>query len=232
MPASGLVTKTVGVKRIRVGAVHALKQSIQPTTAAFESGWSTVEVSHLLDGSLYLDRSQGTADASELARRIQALLAYSCSTDSDGIIFTGSFFGDAVAQARSAIGIPVLRSFDGVLDEALREDCPLYVLSTAEDSVVLLQEEFRQEVQRRALSTTVSGHVVEGALTAVVSGDVARHDELVLNAVESVDPEATIVFAQFSMERVLSPAIELRRQPVVGPATSAVRLLRRKIERL
>ena len=215
-----------------MGAVHALKQSIQPTTAAFESEWPTVEVSHLLDGSLYLDRSQGTADASELARRIQALLAYSSSTDSDGIIFTGSFFGDAVAQARSAIGIPVLRSFDGVLDEALREDRPLYVLSTAVDSVVLLQEEFRQEVQRRALSTTISGHVVEGALTAVVSGEAARHDELVLNAVESVDPEATIVFAQFSMERVLSPAIELRRQSVVGPATSAVRLLRRKIERL
>ena len=222
----------MGVKRIRVGAVHALKQSIQPTTAACEAEWATVEVSHLLDGSLYLDRSQGTVDASELARRIQALLAYSCSTDSDGIIFTGSFFGDAVAQARSAIGIPVLRSFDGVLDEALREDRPLYVLSTAEDSVVLLQEEFRQEVQRRALSTTVSGHVVEGALTAVVSGELARHDELVLNAVENVDPEATIVFAQFSMERVLSPAIELRRQSVVGPATSAVRLLRRQIERL
>ena len=126
----------------------------------------------------------------------------------------------------------MLRSFDGVLDEALREARPLYVLSTAEDSVVLLQEEFRQEVQRRALSTTISGHVVEGALTAVVSGEAARHDELVLNAVESVDPEATIVFAQFSMERVLSPAIELRRQSVVGPATSAVRLLRRKIERL
>ena len=179
-----------------------------------------------------LDRSQGTADASELARRIQALLTYSGSTGNDGIIFTGSFFGDAVAQARSAIGMPVLRSFDGVLDEALREDRPLYVLSTAEDSVVLLQEEFRREVQRRSRSTTVSGHAVEGALTAVVSGEVARHDDLVLNAVEMVDPEATIVFAQFSMERVLSPAIELRRQPVVGPATSAVRLLRRKIELL
>lgn len=215
-----------------MGAVHALKQSIQPTQVAFESEWSTVQVSHLLDGSLYLDRSQGTADASELARRIQALLTYSGSTGNDGIIFTGSFFGDAVAQARSAIGMPVLRSFDGVLDEALREDRPLYVLSTAEDSVVLLQEEFRREVQRRSRSTTVSGHAVEGALTAVVSGEVARHDDLVLNAVEMVDPEATIVFAQFSMERVLSPAIELRRQPVVGPATSAVRLLRRKIELL
>ena len=215
-----------------MGAVHALKQSIQPTQVAFESEWSTVQVSHLLDGSLYLDRSQGTADASELARRIQALLTYSGSTGNDGIIFTGSFFGDAVAQARSAIGMPVLRSFDGVLDGALREDRPLYVLSTAEDSVVLLQEEFRREVQRRSRSTTVSGHAVEGALTAVVSGEVARHDDLVLNAVEMVDPEATIVFAQFSMERVLSPAIELRRQPVVGPATSAVRLLRRKIELL
>ncbi len=219
----------MGVKRIRVGVVHAFKQSIEPTQAAFESQWSTVDVSHLLDGSLYLDRSRGTADASELARRIKQLLTYSSSTGNNGIVFTGSFFGEAVAQARRAIAIPVLRSFDGILDEALREDRPLYVLSTAEDSVVLLQEEFRREVQRRSRSTTVSGRVVDGALTAVVSGEVALHDELVLKAVERVDPDSTIVFAQFSMERVLSSAIQLRRQPVIGPATSAVRLLRRKV---
>ncbi len=212
-----------------MGAVHALKQSVQPTQVAFESEWSTVQVSHLLDGSLYLDRSRGTADASGLARRIKQLLTYSSSTGNNGIVFTGSFFGEAVAQARRAIAIPVLRSFDGILDEALREDRPLYVLSTAEDSVVLLQEEFRREVQRRSRSTTVSGRVVDGALTAVVSGEVALHDELVLKAVEKVDPDSTIVFAQFSMERVLSSAIQLRRQPVIGPATSAVRLLRRKV---
>ena len=107
-----------------MGAVHALTQSIEPTQAAFESQWSTVDVSHLLDGSLYLDRSRGTADASELARRIKQLLTYSSSTGNNGIVFTGSFFGEAVAQARRAIAIPVLRSFDGILDEALREARP------------------------------------------------------------------------------------------------------------
>ena len=219
-------------KRIRVGAVHALRQSIEPTQAAFESQWPAVDVSHLLDGSLYLDRSRGTADATELSARIKRLLTYSSSTGNDGIIFTGSFFGDAVAQARRAMGVPVLRSFDGVLDEALGEDRPLYVLSTAEDSVALLQEEFRGEVQRRSRSTTVSGHVVAGALTAVISGEVALHDELVLKAVQKVDPEAVIVFAQFSMERVLSLATQLRRHPVIGPATSAVKLLRKRISLL
>ncbi len=59
-------------RRFRIGAIHALQGSIEPTQAAFDRHWPDADVAHLLDASLYLDRSAGTADAAEIARRIDA----------------------------------------------------------------------------------------------------------------------------------------------------------------
>jgi hypothetical protein len=76
-------------RRFRIGAIHALMNAIPTTQTAFDRGWTTADVAHLLDGSLYLDRSQGSADDAELSSRIQRLVAYSASTGAEGIIVTG-----------------------------------------------------------------------------------------------------------------------------------------------
>ena len=93
-------------QRYRIGAIHALMNAIPTTQLAFDRGWPGADVAHLLDGSLYLDRSLGTADDAELASRIDRLVRYSAATGADGIIMTGSFFGDAVKQARVGMEHP------------------------------------------------------------------------------------------------------------------------------
>ena len=87
----------------RVGAVHALLGSIGPTQAALDRVWPECDVAHLLDGSLYLDRSAGTADEAEIARRIDALIRHSADTGAEAILFTGSFFGAAVRAASASV---------------------------------------------------------------------------------------------------------------------------------
>lgn len=120
-------------RRYRVGAVHALMNAIPTTQMAFDRNWSSADVAHLLDGSLYLDRSRGTADDAELASRIVRLVQYSASTGAEGIIVTGSFFGEAARQAREGMRIPVATSFEGIIERALELDRPLHVLATAPD---------------------------------------------------------------------------------------------------
>jgi len=118
----------------RVGAIHALAASIEPTQAAFDRVWKEADVAHLMDGSLYLDRSRGTAGPEEIAARIDRLIRHSAASGAQGILFTGSFFGAAVRQARASVNVPVLTSFDGVIERALGLGQPLVVLSTAPDS--------------------------------------------------------------------------------------------------
>ena len=213
-------------RRARVGAVHALMNSIGPTQAAFDGGWPAADVAHLLDGSLYLDRSRGSADEKALAARIDSLLRYSASTGAEGILFTGSFFGEAVKRARATIAVPVLTSFEGVIDRALDLEQPLHVVATTADSVTLLRAELERGASDRSRSVSVSGQAVAGAMEALTSGDPDRYDQLVLDAVAAADPDRAVVFAQFSMEGVLDRSAAGRAAPVIGPAREGVARLR------
>ena len=218
-------------RRFRIGAVHALMNSIGPTQAAFDRRWPVVDVAHLLDGSLYLDRSRGTANEAEVASRVERLIAYSAATGAEGVIFTGSFFGDAVKKVRGGMTIPVVTSFDGIIERALKLDCPLHILATAPDSVTLLMAELQREATQRSRGVSLSGHTVADALDALIGGDPDRHDHLVVEAVRAVDIDAAILFAQFSMERAYEQVVTERDAPVIGPATEAVARLSEQVTR-
>ena len=218
-------------RRYRIGALHALANAITTTQNAFDRVWPEADVAHLLDGSLYLDRNAGTADDDELAARIDRLIQYSATTGTEALIVTGSFFGEAAIAARNSVAIPVATSFDGIIERALvlgREQ-PLHVLSTTPDSAVLLSEAIGAEASQRGVSVDISNHPVRGALDALTGGDPARHDTLVLEAVGEIDANTAIVFAQFSMERILPASADAHPAPVVGPAGEGVAYLRRLI---
>ena len=213
-------------RRFRIGAIHALANAIPTTQAAFDRVWPEADVAHLLDGSLYLDRDLGTADEEELTARIERLARYSASTGTEAVIVTGSFFGAAAKQARAAVSIPVSTSFDGIIERALAFDGPLHILSTAPDSSTLLAEEFEREAESSSRNVTVSRQAVAGALDALIGGDADQHDRLVLAAVEAVDAGTAILFAQFSMERILERSAAAHSDPVIGPASEGVARLR------
>ena len=214
----------------RVGAVHALAFSLPPTEAAFRTLWPEAEVAHLTDGSLYLDRSKGTADEVEIAQRIGRLLNHSAACGADVIIFTGSFFGPAVRKERTGVGVPVLTSFEGIVTSALDLNQPLCVMSTAADSTVYLTDEIRAEAAIRGQDTDIESMVVKGAMEALGAGDEQAHNRRILEAVADIDDGRAVVMAQFTMERVLAAASELRSAPVIGPATEGVRQLRKTYE--
>ena len=216
-------------QRYRIGAIHALMNAIPTTQLAFDRGWPGADVAHLLDGSLYLDRSLGTADDAELASRIDRLVRYSAATGADGIIMTGSFFGDAVERARVGMDIPVATSFDGIVERAFELDRPLHILATAPDSATLLAEELAREAADRGRELSVSRQAVGGAMDALIGGDPESHDRLVLEAVGAVDADTAIFFAQFSMERILPGSAAAHPGPVVGPASAGVARLRQLI---
>ena len=74
---------------------------------------------------------------------------------------------------------------------------------------------------------SISGQAVAGAMAALIAGDLDRHDQLVLDAVRATDSRSSVVFAQFSMERVLERSVAVREAPVIGPAGEGVVQLRR-----
>ena len=214
----------------RIGAVHALPASVDPTTAAFQQAWPQADIAHLVDGSLYLDRSRGSANEEEIAARIDRLIQYSAATGAEGIVFTGSFFGPAVRRARGSVNVPVATSFDGVINSAFELGQPLAVVSTATDSATFLAQELSNEATRRGLALSITHHVVIGALDALIAQDYDRHDHLIVQTVATLDPEYAVVIAQFSMQRALQKIAAATHAPVLGTASEGAKHLRQLVE--
>jgi Asp/Glu/hydantoin racemase len=207
--------------------VHALAFSAGPTQLAFERAWPDAQVAHLSDGSLYLDRSQGTADEAEITRRIGRLLEHSAACGAQGTIFTGSFFGDSVRQMRTNIKVPVLTSFEGVIERALELEQPLCILSTAADSTTYLAEEIHATAKARGQTVVTKNRVVAGAIDALNANDEDTHDRLVLETIAEVGKTHAVVMAQFTMERVIEQTSRVTDAPVIGPATEGAAWLRK-----
>ena len=84
----------------------------------------------------------------------------------------------------------------------------------------------QREAERRGQDITLTSGAIAGAMDSLISGDPDQHDRFVLDAVGAVAEETVILFAQFSMERILPGSAAIRTAPVIGPASEGVAGLR------
>ena len=192
----------------RIALVHALRDSMPPLDAAFAQQWPEAVTTHLFDSSLYVDRSRNTAGAAEINRRIAELLRYAKSTGAEAMLFTGSFFGAAVEAGRQDLGVPVLTSFEALVEAAFSMGRRFAVISTAKDSAPLLTADLRRYADAHGLELATEEHVAAGAMDALFAGDLDRHDGMIADAAASAGTCDAVLLAQFSMTR----AAELARQ--------------------
>jgi Asp/Glu/hydantoin racemase len=209
---------------IRIGLVHALGDSIGPTDSAVKSEWPEADAAHLFDGSLYLDRSRGTASAEIVDARVGSLLHHSEGAGAKGILFTGSFFGAAVMATRPSLRVPALTSYEALIEEALAVGTRFAVLATAADSVRLLSADLKAAAGR---PIEVIGVHVAGALEALTSGDRPTHDRMVVDAVAKAPKVDAILLGQFSMAPARAAAEAVAGSPLLTAPEAGIRKLRR-----
>ncbi len=215
----------------RIGLVHALRDSMPPVDAAFAALWPEALTTHLFDSSLYVDRSRGTAGPSEIDRRIAELLRYCASTGAEAILFTGSFFGAAVEKGRQGLGVPVLTSYEALVEAAFSMGRRFAVLSTARDSAPLLTADLARYAKANGLTFEVEERVVEGAIDALLGGDAAGHDAAIADAVAAMPQCDAVLLAQFSMGRAKDLAVERSGKRVLTAPEMAVLKLKQMFGR-
>lgn len=210
----------------RIGLLHAVLPAIGAVEAAFESIWPEPERASLYDQSLYLDLAPDRSLTPTVYERIAALIAHSIESGADAVLVTGSLFGPAVRAARTAHSIPVLTSFEAMIEEALALGTRFNMIATSAGTNVLLQEELAATGKAAGKTLVLKDHFVPGAMDLVQRGDQAGHDRLVLEAAGDLGDCDAVLLGQFSMAPV-RPGIEKRAgRPTLDPAEAAVRKLK------
>ncbi|MFC5683024.1 aspartate/glutamate racemase family protein [Flavobacterium sp. MAHUQ-51] len=192
------------MKAKTLGFVHTsatLVPLFQQLSSEYLNG---VETFNIVDDSLIKDViKKGKLMPNTSARVVNHVKAAE-EAGADVILVTCSSIGVAIETAATLSSVPVVRVDQAMADEAVQISNKIGVIATLPTTL----EPTSDLVRRRAIATgkevTITSKLCEGAFEALMSGDAAKHDEMVAKALKELMQEVgVIVLAQASMARVV-----------------------------
>lgn len=213
----------------RIALIHAVTVAIEPVQSTFGQLWPEAECANILDDSLSVDRERDGVLTEMMSNRILALGNYGAATGADGILFTCSAFGEAIAEAAAQLPIPVLKPNEAMFEAALQLGGRIGMLATFAPSVASMESEFREMAEASGQRATLETHCVPGAMAALKAGNGPEHDRLVAKAAPRFADCNAVMLAHFSTARAAPSVSAAIASPVLTSPGSAVAKLKRMI---
>ncbi|MFN3460728.1 MAG: aspartate/glutamate racemase family protein [Oceanibaculum sp.] len=210
----------------RIMLIHALRESQVPAWRAFEAGWPQARIFNLLDDSLSADVAVAGRLTDDMIERFLTLGRYAAGTGADAIQFTCSAFGPAIEAVKRDLSIPVFSPSEAAFEAALDKGSRIGLMVTFPVSLKLLGDELTAIAAQKGRPLELHGILVDGAIAALQSGNVAEHDRLALEAAKSLPPLDALVLGQFSLAHMAGPISQAAGLPVFTTPDSAVAKLR------
>lgn len=210
----------------RIVLIHALRESQVPAWRAFEAGWPEARIFNLLDDSLSADLASDGGLTDAMIERFLTLGRYAAGTGADGILFTCSAFGRAIAAVRDALAIPVLRPNEAAFEAALDAGRRIGLMVTFPQALPPLKAELEAMAAERGKTLEVVESVAEGALAALQNDRMEEHDHLAVAAAEKLPMVDALVLGQFSLARAAGSISKVFDGPVLTTPDAAVAKMR------
>lgn len=217
----------------RIYLIHAMAVSIAPVERSFARLWPKAKVSNVLDDSLYADLADQDASSRSMIDRCVMLGEYCVRASADAIMFTGSAFGAAIDEVKRQLAVPVLKPNEALYDDLLAIPGRIGLLATVSPTLPSMLREIEAHAARAGASVSVEPLLIENAFDALVAGDEARHNDLVVRAaIAAAASFDALAFAQFSMTAAYDAARAGLPQgtPILTTPDSAVLKLRGLVE--
>jgi Asp/Glu/hydantoin racemase len=174
---------------------------------------------HVVDESLIQALFAAGGMTPGIARRLSGQAGLARDAGAEVILFTCSSTSPAVDLVRPLIDVPVLKIDDPMAERAVQTGEKIGVVCTAKTTLLPCQDLIGQHAVRLGRKVTVQSRLESAAFEAVMAGDKARHDELVVGAAMELGRACdVVVLAQSSMAH-LAPGLEekLKRPVLAAP---------------
>jgi Asp/Glu/hydantoin racemase len=186
---------------------------------------------HMVDESLIQDTVKAGGLRKATIRRLIEQIASAETAGADAVLVTCSSIGPGVTLAKELFDIPVLRIDDAMAEKAVREADTIGVLATLRTTLDPTTALLREKAAEAGRKVELVECLCEEAFPAVLAGDTATHDRMLLRALkEDLTGVDLIVLAQASMARVVETlASGALKAPVLSSPELAVRSARRAL---
>ncbi|WP_207492363.1 aspartate/glutamate racemase family protein [Aridibaculum aurantiacum] len=183
-----------------------------------------VQVFNIVDDSLIKNVIKCGELTPATARRVVDYAGSAEAAGADYILFTCSSIGAAVEAAAGLTKVPVLRVDQPMADQAVQIGSKVGVIATLPTTLGPTTDLVQRRAAVAGKDVAVTSVLCEGAFEALMSGDAAKHDAMVAEALKELSTRVdVIVLAQASMARVVDTlSAEDKRVPILASPGIAI----------
>ncbi|HET9902616.1 MAG TPA: aspartate/glutamate racemase family protein [Xanthobacteraceae bacterium] len=204
--------------------------SAGPVPAVFQELWPEADPINIIDESLYADYAKTRVIDAALVRRLDSLLRHSELSGARIAVFTGSVFGAIVEATRRTMRIPVLASYEAMIEAAFASGSRLCVLTTSPYSMANITEDIARYAERHGKAYTQTSRVLDAARIAFrEKGDIREHFRLIAGAVAECRDCDAVLLGQTSMDPAYALIPPVPGRPVLTPLRTTVLKMRRML---
>ena len=186
-----------------------------------------VNVFNIVDDSLIKDVIAKGELTANTARRVVDYVGSAEAAGADYILVTCSSIGAAVEASAALTKVPVLRVDQPMADLAVRTGKRIGVVATLPTTLGPTSDLVKRRAAIAGKEIELTSKLCEGAFEALMSGDAAKHDEMVAKALKELSTQVDVILlAQASMARVVATLDEAdKRVPIVASPPEAIKHL-------
>lgn len=186
-----------------------------------------INVFNIVDDSLIKDVIKRGELTSHTARRVVDHVGSAESAGADFILVTCSSIGAAVETAATLTKVPVLRVDQPMADLAVNTGRKIGVVATLPTTLAPTSDLVKRRAAAAGKEIELTARLCEGAFEALMSGDTAKHDEMVASALRELSTQVDVILlAQASMARVVDTLDEAdKRIPIIASPPQAIKHL-------
>ena len=183
-----------------------------------------VQIFNIVDDSLIKNVIKCGELRPDTARRVVNYAASAEAAGADFILYTCSSIGAAVETAATLTKTPVLRVDQPMADKAIQIGNKIGVIATLSTTLNPTTDLVKRRAAIAGKEIQVISKLCEGAFDALMSGDAAKHDSMVSEALKELSSQVdVIVLAQASMARVVDNLNEAdKKVPILSSPSIAI----------
>jgi len=192
------------MKTKTLGFVHTSATLVPLFQQLTNNYLNNVETFNIVDDSVIKNVIKKGELTPDTAARVVSHIQAAEAAGADVILATCSSIGSAIETAATLCNVPVIRVDQAMADEAVQISNKIGVIATLPTTLEPTSDLVKRRAEAAGKEVTISSKLCEGAFEALMSGDGAKHDDMVASALKELMNEVdVIVLAQASMSRVV-----------------------------
>jgi Asp/Glu/hydantoin racemase len=219
------------MKKTTLGLIHTSVTLVPVFQTLCQEMLPNINVFNMVDDSLIKDVITKGELTPATAKRVVNQVASAEAAGADYILVTCSSIGAAVETAATLSGIPVIRVDQAMADLAVQTGQKIGVIATLPTTLAPTSDLVTRRAAVAGKDIELVSKLCDGAFEALMSGDAAKHDEMVGNALKELSKQVDVILlAQASMARVvdtLQP--EEKIVPILASPAEAIKQLAKQI---